>query len=113
MVTQSEEAEAELQAQRQAPQPASGTITLGYDQPAGGYVRIYVKDTGMGIAKKKQAHVFDPYFTAENSTKNIGLGLTIADHLTKELGGQIGLTSELGRGSTFWFTVPFRPAISS
>ena len=91
----------------------SGTITLGYDQPAGGYVRIYVKDTGMGIAKKKQAHVFDPYFTADNSTKNIGLGLTIADHLTKELGGQIGLTSELGRGSTFWFTVPFRPAISS
>lgn len=92
----------------------SGTITLGYDRPAGGYVRIYVKDTGTGIAKKKQAHVFEPYFTAENSAGNIGLGLTIADYLTKKLGGQRGLASEPGKGSTFWFTVPLHsPAISS
>ena len=69
-----------------------------------------VEDTGIGIAADQQANVFERFSQATNQTQNIyggnGLGLAISKRLVELMGGNIGLTSELGVGSCFWFTLP-------
>jgi two-component system sensor histidine kinase/response regulator len=70
-----------------------------------------VSDTGIGIAKEKQTHVFDAFTQADASTTRrfggTGLGLAIASQLVELMGGRIWMDSELGRGSVFHFTLPF------
>jgi two-component system sensor histidine kinase/response regulator len=72
-------------------------------------VRIEVADTGLGIPKEKQASVFEAFSQADSSTTRefggTGLGLTICRQLVGMLGGRLWLTSELGQGTTFHFTV--------
>ncbi len=72
-------------------------------------VRISITDFGIGIAPDKIPYVFDRYFRVEQSSQNysgIGLGLFISSEIVKRHSGQIGVISELGKGSTFWFTIP-------
>ncbi|MFD2742332.1 MULTISPECIES: chemotaxis protein CheB [Sphingobacterium] len=71
-------------------------------------VYLSVKDFGIGIPADKQDFVFDRFFRAEesNNYSGLGLGLYICKDIIERHGGTIGLYSEEGRGSTFWFTLP-------
>lgn len=73
------------------------------------FVKVSVRDTGIGIDQKDVAKLFTKFFRAENATKAVaggtGLGLYIASNIMRAHGGQMGVGSELGRGSTFWFTL--------
>ncbi|NCD71859.1 PAS domain-containing sensor histidine kinase [Mucilaginibacter agri] len=72
-------------------------------------IKIEVKDNGPGILPEKIPHLFDRYYRADHSGaqfSGLGLGLYISAEIIKRHGGQIGVNSELGKGSTFWFTLP-------
>jgi PAS domain S-box-containing protein len=71
-------------------------------------VRFEVQDTGPGIAPERQAELFEPFEQADSSTTRrhggTGLGLALTRHLARMMGGEAGLRSAPGQGSTFWFT---------
>ena len=78
--------------------------------PQGGYVCCAVADNGVGISPKDQKRLFTKFFRSDNPAvmekQGTGLGLCIAKNLIELQGGQIEVESELGKGTTFWFTVP-------
>lgn len=88
--------------------PDGGTITMGADVlPT--EVRLFVRDTGPGIPPDDLLHVFDRYWQAKRSDRRgIGLGLPISKGLVEAQGGKLWVESELGRGTTFFFTLPRR-----
>ena len=83
-----------------------GSVTLGASV-ANGAVRFTVTDTGKGIPKEYQERIFEKFFQVpESGPKGTGLGLYIAKEIVRGHGGDIGVESEPGKGSTFWFTLP-------
>lgn len=82
-----------------------GQIVLGYEMQ-GNDLRFYVSDTGSGIPLEKQHEIFNPFTKLDTFKTGTGLGLAICEILVKKMNGQIGVNSEPGTGSTFWFTLP-------
>ena len=84
-----------------------GYIKMGYALKDSG-VEIYVKDTGIGIAPDKVGHIFDRFVKLNSFAQGTGLGLAICRMIIEKIGGEIGATSEVGKGSTFFFTIPYK-----
>jgi len=86
-----------------------GVITLGAER-MDGRVRIWVRDTGVGISQEKIDQVFEPFFQAERGTTRqfdgVGLGLTIARQLARGMAGELNITSEEGAGTTASVLLP-------
>ena len=91
----------------------SGSITLGYYRQTDGYLRFYVRDTGMGIPKNKIKTVFDRFVKLNSFVHGTGLGLSICKSLVEQMGGTIGVESEEGEDSCFWFTYPYQEIAGS
>ncbi|NJN92769.1 MAG: HAMP domain-containing histidine kinase [Anaerolineales bacterium] len=89
--------------------PPGGYVTLSlFREPE--WVRITVADTGRGIAPTALPHIFERFYRAEdNNQKGTGLGLSIAQWIAQAHGGQITVTSEVGKGSVFTLWLPRGP----
>lgn len=88
-----------------------GSITMGYEEIEGG-LRFYVSDTGKGIAEENIPHVFERFAKFDMFIQGTGLGLSICHTIIDYLKGEIGVVSEEGVGSTFWFTIPCEVKVS-
>ncbi|WP_308550463.1 ATP-binding protein [uncultured Parabacteroides sp.] len=82
-----------------------GSIRFGY-RHKDGKLLFYVSDTGCGIEPEKKDLVFNRFVKLNSFAQGTGLGLAICQMIVKKLDGEIGVESELGEGSTFWFTLP-------
>ena len=84
---------------------SEGNITIDY-QIDGNEVKFSVQDTGMGIEPEKQEAIFTRFVKLNSFIPGTGLGLPICQSIVTQLGGKIGVESEPGKGSCFWFTHP-------
>jgi PAS domain S-box-containing protein len=88
-----------------------GSVTLSVERGDPGWLRFSVADTGIGIAADKVEFIFQSFTQADSSTTRkyggTGLGLSISKGLVELMGGRIGCISEVGKGSSFFFTAPF------
>lgn len=83
-----------------------GEIVLGYEIFEGDNVRIWVKDTGIGISESDQKRIFDRFVKLNEFVPGTGLGLAVAKSHVESLGGKIGVESRIGKGATFWIVLP-------
>ena len=84
---------------------SEGNIRVGYVLKDEG-LEFYVQDTGIGIEKKQLPHIFERFVKLDSFVHGTGLGLSICQSIVEQLGGHIGVDSEKGKGSRFWFTIP-------
>ena len=89
-----------------------GSIRFGYEH-RGKELYFYVTDTGCGIPKDKQESIFGRFVKLNSFAQGTGLGLSICRTLVEHMGGHIGVDSEEGKGSTFWFSLPYKAASTS
>lgn len=82
-------------------------VVLGATEQEDGMIRFWVRDNGSGLSSEAQAQLFAPFSRSSQAHgKSHGLGLAIVRRIVEKLGGQVGVESEIGRGSTFSFTLP-------
>lgn len=84
-----------------------GEIRFGYVANANN-IDFYVSDTGIGIADDKLSHIFDRFVKLNTFSQGSGLGLAICRMIIEKIGGKIDVTSQLGKGTTFRFTIPYK-----
>ncbi len=89
--------------------PEGGTLTLKGER-RGSYAKISVADTGLGIPNSDLPRIFERFYRVDKArTRQVGgtgLGLAIVKHLVQRQGGEVGVKSQLGQGSFFWFSLP-------
>lgn len=88
---------------------SQGSITFGYEL-RDKQLYFYVKDTGCGIPADKVDSIFGRFVKLNSFVQGTGLGLSICQTIVEHMGGHIGVESEEGKGSTFWFIIPYQPA---
>lgn len=84
-----------------------GSIRFGYHPLERNSLYFYVTDTGCGIESAKKDAVFERFVKLNSFVQGTGLGLPICKTIIERLGGRIGVESEVGQGTTFWFTIPY------
>ena len=85
----------------------NGLIRI-HSHAAGSDLQITIEDNGPGIAEEVLPNIFEPFYTTKETGKGTGLGLSITYGLVKKLGGDIGVQSRLGQGTTFTITIPLQ-----
>ena len=86
----------------------TGSIRMGYRLKDADTICFYVSDTGCGMSEEQCKHVFERFVKYNPFVQGTGLGLSICQMIIDRLGGTIGVESEENKGSTFWFTLPYR-----
>ena len=79
---------------------------VGVSREENGQIRFYVTDTGCGIPNDKKEVIFERFVKLDSFTQGLGLGLSLCKIIIERMHGAIGVESEVGEGSTFWFTIP-------
>lgn len=90
-----------------------GEVSASVTNIRGKELYFYVTDTGCGIPKDKQESIFGRFVKLNSFAQGTGLGLSICRTLVEHMGGHIGVDSEEGKGSTFWFSLPYKAASTS
>lgn len=85
----------------------SGEIRYGFELRED-HIYFYVKDTGIGVAQDKINQIFDRFVKLNSFAQGTGLGLAICRMIIEKIGGEIGAISDIGKGSTFYFTIPYK-----
>lgn len=85
---------------------SEGHVEIGYYLISPDTVRFYVEDTGIGIPSEMHYRIFDRFTKVNSFSQGAGVGLEISRAIIHHLGGEIGVDSEPGKGSTFWFEIP-------
>lgn len=87
----------------------SGSISFGYKLKDEHTLWFYVKDTGCGIPEDRRKDIFGRFVKLNTFAQGTGLGLSICEMIVNQMKGTIGVESEVGQGSLFWFTLPYQP----
>ena len=84
----------------------NGTILIKAEEEDNGFVKVTVKDTGSGISEEDMPHIWERYYKGKHSETGTGLGLFICKFIVESHGGKIWAESEVGKGTSFMFTIP-------
>ena len=84
-----------------------GYIEFGYYPTQEGRIRFFVRDTGSGIPFENQKDIFKRFVKLDSFKQGTGLGLSICTMIAEKMNGEVGVISTPGKGSEFWFEIPY------